>query len=160
MSTALAPLADETGLVTPTSLRANVAALTAASTPDEFAAARDAIDFIGEVYREALANWKAVALLRVDATGSGFNVGPHLRVWKGLDTDEKCQSVKETIGSLLTETAGDLDLICDCLSVNAFKPGKTRKTLSPEAYQKCFKTVITGKLKEEKLQEVDTRFLR
>lgn len=81
-----------------------------------------------------------------------------VRYYVAPDKTEKDRNHKDTIEALAAspEIDGNFQLLADCLSVNAVKPGAARKILK-ENFGEFFETIRGDKLK---VQKIDEKFLK
>jgi len=144
--------------------RASILTLSEDADPAVFEETRSMLDALKERLRELDEQWKAAALARCIAHGEMLLMG-HRRFFAGTEKETKCRDVRRAIEAIYEETGGDFEALCGCLSVNALKPGATKKVLSADRFAETFETTEKTKLKsaeakEKSLIEVDERFVR
>lgn len=76
------------------------------------------------------------------------------RLYLGHTKRVKCNDPAATLEAILTETGGDFDAVCECLSSGAFKHGACRKPLG-EKWEQHFTEEVVDKVE---LKEADKRF--
>lgn len=136
--------------------------LSAVKTPDDALALGMRIDGWIARMRELKAAWEEcmIALIRQH----GEIVNGDLRYYIGTDKTTKATDQQKVLETLMDKLGGDIELVCSCLSANAWKPGACRKLLPPESFDALFVTtekpdLLTGKPKRG-LQKVDQRFIK
>ena len=91
-----------------------------------------------------------------------IQVGP-IRYVVGIDRTTRCTDTKGTTEVLLEAVGGDLGRYCEQLVAQPYKPASVRAFIPPEAYQRCFETVVRKSVEGEpveRLMKVDTRFVK
>ena len=153
---------DTAPIESPSTILADLAALSPDVPIDKVLAMRVRVDFFAEkakAFREMLDN----AMIEwINANGPiEFET---IRYYVGPVKNTKCRSVKEAIPALLDATGGDMERFCEILSSNAIKHGAARGVLAPEVWDQLFIVEEQQELKEGKpvkrLQKIDSRFVR
>lgn len=78
------------------------------------------------------------------------------------DKSIKCRDIRKTVTALYESVAGDFDAFCECLSVNAIKPGAAKKVLGDSRFLELFEVKVATDLEKrpvKSLQMIDKRFV-
>lgn len=132
------------------------------ASPDQVLAAIDFTQRLKEIHAQLKDRLEVAAIAFIKKHGD-IQDGTR-RFYVGVAKTTKCTDLRGTIEAVLLASGGDFDAFAGCLSSNAFKPGACKDILG-EAFGKLFKTsdedeMREGKPAKQKLQKVDTRFIK